>query len=221
MLRRHPGSRGAGELRTRPRPARRTANLKCRVRAERTSWPRANLAEVFTSLSGLGGGLSRSVKQFASDCAEKGSISLGRFGCCHGQDQARGPSYDRQLYQPRLWPGLRMQRGWGPTVRHAALTAATGPKQHTAGHSYWPCTRVAWSIPRKNDYHEDEGLGLFGLRGEVASWGMPLTPRYSTASAVARYAATEGRAARAAQALLVPVADAAAAAAAQASGPKQ
>ena len=39
---------------------------------------------------GTRGELSRSVKQFVSDCAEKGSISPGRFGCCHGQDQARG-----------------------------------------------------------------------------------------------------------------------------------
>ena len=33
-----------------------------------------------------GGGLSRSAKQPASDCAEKGWISLERFECCHGED---------------------------------------------------------------------------------------------------------------------------------------
>ena len=38
---------------------------------------------------GARGELSRSVKQFVSDCAEKGSISPKRSGCCHGQDQAR------------------------------------------------------------------------------------------------------------------------------------
>ena len=36
------------------------------------------------------GVLSRSAKQFASDCAETGSISPERFGCCPGEDQARG-----------------------------------------------------------------------------------------------------------------------------------
>ena len=35
------------------------------------------------------GGRSRSFKQFVSDCAEKGSISPERFGCCHGEDQAQ------------------------------------------------------------------------------------------------------------------------------------
>jgi len=35
---------------------------------------------------GARGELSRSVKQFVSDCAEKGSISPESFGCCHGQD---------------------------------------------------------------------------------------------------------------------------------------
>ena len=39
---------------------------------------------------GAQGGLSRSVKKCVFDCAEKGSISPERFGCCHGQDQARG-----------------------------------------------------------------------------------------------------------------------------------
>jgi len=38
---------------------------------------------------GARGELSRSVKQFVSDCAEKGSINPERFGCCQGQDQAR------------------------------------------------------------------------------------------------------------------------------------
>jgi len=33
--------------------------------------------------------LSCSAKQFVSDCAEKGSISPERFGCCHGEDQAQ------------------------------------------------------------------------------------------------------------------------------------
>jgi len=37
---------------------------------------------------GARGELQRSVKQFVSDCAEKESISPGRFGCYHGEDQA-------------------------------------------------------------------------------------------------------------------------------------
>jgi len=35
-------------------------------------------------------GSSRSFEQLVSDCAEKRSISPERFGCCYGQDQARG-----------------------------------------------------------------------------------------------------------------------------------
>jgi len=37
---------------------------------------------------GVRGEISRSVKQFVSDCAEKGSISPKRFRCCHGKNQA-------------------------------------------------------------------------------------------------------------------------------------
>ena len=65
-----------------------------------------------------------------SDCAEKGSISPGRFGCCHGQDQAQcsiANFIDRAF-------GRVSFRGVA-RVRHAALTAATGWKQYDAGHS--------------------------------------------------------------------------------------
>ena len=79
-----------------------------------------------------GGGLSRSVKQFVSDCAEKGSISPERFGCCHGEDQARD----------MIANFININRAFGSVslrgvarVRQAALAAATGSKKNAAGHS--------------------------------------------------------------------------------------
>ena len=62
---------------------------------------------------GARGKLSRSVKQFVSDCAEMGSISPERIGCCHGESP--GPRYNRQLHQRRVWPGLLEKRSSGPT----------------------------------------------------------------------------------------------------------
>ena len=69
-------------------------------------------------------GLSRSVENFVSDCAEKGSIIPERFGLSRGRP---GPRYDRALGRVSLLGVAR--------VRHAALTAATGSKQRAAGHS--------------------------------------------------------------------------------------
>ena len=81
-------------------------------------------------VAGARGELSRSVKQFASDCAEKGPISPKRFGCCHGQNQARGmiANFINRAF------GRVSLRGVA-RVRHAALTVVTGLKQYTAGHS--------------------------------------------------------------------------------------
>jgi len=47
---------------------------------------------------GVRGEISRSVKQFVSDCAEKGSISPKRFRCCHGKNQA--PHHASRKTQP-------------------------------------------------------------------------------------------------------------------------
>jgi len=72
---------------------------------------------------GAPGGVSRSVKQFVPDCAEKVLISPERFGCCHGQDQARvmiANFIDRAFGRVSLRGVAR--------VRNAALTAATGSK---------------------------------------------------------------------------------------------
>ena len=81
-------------------------------------------------VAGARGELSRSVKQFASDCAEKGPISPKRFGCCHGQNQARGMIAN---FISRAFGRVSLR---GVTrVRHAALTAPTGSKQYTAGYS--------------------------------------------------------------------------------------
>jgi len=72
---------------------------------------------------GARGELSRSVKQFVSDCAGKGSINPERFECCHGQNQARGLIAN---FINRAFGGVSL-RG-AARVRHAALTAATGSK---------------------------------------------------------------------------------------------
>ena len=70
--------------------------------------------------------LSRSVKHFVSDCAKKGSISPKRFGCCHGQDQARVSIIANFINRAFGWVSLRgVARVW-----HAALTASTVSKQH-------------------------------------------------------------------------------------------
>ena len=69
------------------------------------------------------GELSRSIKQFVSNCAEKESISPERFWCCHGKDQARGMIanfINRAFGRVSLRAVAR--------VRHEALTAATGSK---------------------------------------------------------------------------------------------
>ena len=85
---------------------------------------------------GARGKLSRSVKQFVSDCAEKGSISPELFGC-HREDQARGMTANF-MNRAFGWVCLRgVDR-----VRHAALTSATGSKQHAAGHSSSSSTGV-------------------------------------------------------------------------------
>ena len=83
---------------------------------------------------GARGELSRSVKQYVSDCAEQESISPVRFGCYHGEDQQ--PSQ-----QARGMIANFVNRAFGRVslrgmarVRHAALTAATGSKQYAAGH---------------------------------------------------------------------------------------
>ena len=129
--RRNSGSRGADELRGQgPQGGPRVQ--RCRVRAERTSWPRADLAAVYASddrprRQGTGK-LSRSAKQFVSDCAEKGSISPERFGCCHGQTRGMIASFISRAF------GRVSLRGVA-RVRHAAFTAATGSKQYAAGHS--------------------------------------------------------------------------------------
>jgi len=70
---------------------------------------------------GARGELSRSVKQFTSDCAEKGSINPERLGCCHGQDQARvkiANFISRAFSRASLRGAAR--------VRQPALTARTG-----------------------------------------------------------------------------------------------
>ena len=76
--------------------------------------------------------LSRSVKQFASDCAEKGSISPERCECCHVEDQARAmiASFINRAFGRISLHGVAQ-------VRHAALTltAAACSKRHSAGHS--------------------------------------------------------------------------------------
>ena len=53
---------------------------------------------------GFAGEFSREVGLFISAVAEKGSVVLGRFGCCHGSDQARGARRDRELRAARFWP---------------------------------------------------------------------------------------------------------------------
>ena len=73
---------------------------------------------------GARGELSRSIKQFVSNCAEKESISPERFGCCHGKDQARGMIAN---FIKRAFGRVFLRRGVA-RVRHAALTAATGSK---------------------------------------------------------------------------------------------
>ena len=74
--------------------------------------------------------LPRSVKQFASDCAGKGSISPECFGCCHGEDQARGVIINF-INRTFGWISLRGM-AW---VRHTALTAAVSSEQYAAGRS--------------------------------------------------------------------------------------
>jgi len=78
---------------------------------------------------GAQGELSRSIKHFVSNCAEKGSISPERFGC-HGKDQARGMIAN---FNSRVFGRVSL-RGVA-RVRHAALTAAMGSKQYATGHS--------------------------------------------------------------------------------------
>ena len=58
------------------------------------------------------------------------SARPGRFGCCHGQDQARGMIAD---FISSAFGRVSL-RGVG-RVRHAALTAAMGSKQYATGHS--------------------------------------------------------------------------------------
>ena len=79
---------------------------------------------------GARGELSRSVKQFVSDCAKKGSISPELFERCRGEDQARDmtANFINCAFGPVSLCGV----AW---VRHAALAAATGSKQYTSGHS--------------------------------------------------------------------------------------
>ena len=61
-----------------------------------------------------------------SDCADKRSISPERFGCCHGQDQARVSIIANFINRAFCWVSLRgVARVW-----HAALTASTVSKQH-------------------------------------------------------------------------------------------
>ena len=72
-----------------------------------------------------GGGLSRSAKQFVSDCAEKVSIIPERLRCCHGQNEARVMISN---FINRSFGGVSV-RGVA-RVRHAALTAATDSKQY-------------------------------------------------------------------------------------------
>ena len=73
---------------------------------------------------GARGELSRSAKQFVSDCAEKGSISQERFECRHREDRARGviANFINRAFSQVSLRGL----AW---VRHAALTAATLRRQ--------------------------------------------------------------------------------------------
>ena len=74
-----------------------------KVGAEYNSWPYQRggppgpvrtLLRSFPPATGLGvgfaGEFSREVRQFISAVAEKGAVVPGRFGCCHGSDQARG-----------------------------------------------------------------------------------------------------------------------------------
>ena len=75
-----------------------------------------------TGLSvGFAGEFSREVWQFISAVAEKGTVVPGRFGCCHGSDQARGviASSVRRAF------GRTSLRGVART-RQAALAAILG-----------------------------------------------------------------------------------------------
>ena len=101
---------------------------------------------------GAWGGLSRSVKQFVTDCAEKGSVRLPWAG--------PGPRYDRHLHQPRLWPGLLARRGVGPTRgSHSchgleavcSILLATRPRQVCGGaRALW--TRLATGLRAASSY---------------------------------------------------------------------
>ena len=98
---------GGGRLLV-PPPAPLPARRPLRRPPRRSMPPRTGL------VVGAPGELLRNVKQFVSDCAEKGSISLGRFGCCRGEDQARGMIANFINRAFGLWSGLLAQRGSGP-----------------------------------------------------------------------------------------------------------
>jgi len=94
-----------------------------------------------------------------SDCAEKGSISPGRFGCCHGKDQVRAMIanlINRAFGRVSLRGAAR--------VRHAALIAATGSKQYTSGHSTSAGMRGA------EDAWDSTGDQAQGGCGAVLGW---------------------------------------------------
>jgi len=101
------------------------------VGAEYNGWPYqrgGSLDPVLTLLrslppvTGLGVGFardfSREVGQFISAVAERGAVVPGRFGCCHGWDQACGviASFVRRAF------GRTSLRGVA-RIRQAALTA--------------------------------------------------------------------------------------------------
>ena len=66
----------------------------------------------------------------SSSSSEKGSNSPERFGCCHGQDQARDMAVNSIN---RAFGGVFLSGA--ARARHAARTAVTGSKQYTAGYS--------------------------------------------------------------------------------------
>ena len=101
---------------------------------------------------GARGELSRSAKQFVSDCAEKGLISLERFGCCHGQEQARGmiANFINRAFGRVCLRGVAR-------VRHVALTAARGSKYAT-GHS---TSTGMWGGENARDSTGDRAQGGF------------------------------------------------------------
>ena len=112
------------------------------------------------------GGRSRSFKQFVSECAEKGSISTESIGCCHGEDQTRimiANFINRSFGRVSLRGVAR--------VRHAALTAATGSKQYTAGHS--GSTGMRRGGARAWDSTSDRAQSGFTSRAWALGWCNP------------------------------------------------